>query len=340
MQHGKSIKRIIVALLMCSVATFLLYWCFRQINFDLFWQELLRVNSALLIVGMAVVFTVVFSNAAQWRIFLNEKRRPPYRRLVKIVSISMMLANTVPWGHAAAVYLLGRIKKVGHTVALSVLTLDQLMGGLSKVIVYSAVIYWVPLPVWLTRAILVFIVGMCVLYVFLLVMAYRYRDASVLSAEKPRNLWQRFLKIVTEWAHHLHAVRNVRAKFAGIGYALLMRTAEALAIYCVQWAFGLQLPLWSAWLLVTAINLATMVPVTPGNLGVYEATVFYIYKYIGVEPTQAMTLAVFHHLVYLIPLVLPGYFLMIKSGIRVSRVLQQSPLAADPASEQTAPIVL
>ena len=54
-----------------------------------------------------------------------------------------------------------------------------------------------------------------------------------------------------------------------------------------------------------------MVAVAPANLGVYEATVFIVYRYLGVTPEQALGLALLQHLCFLIPMVGTGYFLIL-----------------------------
>ena len=59
---------------------------------------------------------------------------------------------------------------------------------------------------------------------------------------------------------------------------------------------------------------ATLVPLAPGNLGVYEATVFFIYQYLGIAPEQALALALVQHLCYLLPLAGTGYvFILLRN---------------------------
>ena len=86
-----------------------------------------------------------------------------------------------------------------------------------------------------------------------------------------------------------------------------MKLGEASAIWAIQKGFGLDLPIWSVLLILSALNLTTIVPLAPGNLGVYEATVFFIYQYLGIEPEQAIALALTQHLCFLLPLAGTGY---------------------------------
>jgi len=84
------------------------------------------------------------------------------------------------------------------------------------------------------------------------------------------------------------------------------------------------LPIWSALLILAALNLTTLVPLAPGNLGVYEATVFFIYQHLGIEPDQAIALALIQHLCFLLPLAGTGYiFILLRNFIQKSIISQK-----------------
>ena len=86
-----------------------------------------------------------------------------------------------------------------------------------------------------------------------------------------------------------------------------MMVLQALGIWATQMSLGQELPFWTTILVMAALNLATIFPITPGNFGVYEATVFFIYQYLGIEPEQAIALALTQHLCFLLPLAGTGY---------------------------------
>ena len=106
--------------------------------------------------------------------------------------------------------------------------------------------------------------------------------------------------------------------------------AEAVGIMAIQKAFHLDLPCWSVLLILAGLNVTTMVPVTPGNLGVYEATVFFIYQYLGIPSEKAMALAIFQHLCYLLPMVGPGYFFVIQGRLHPLRLQKDFPESSSP----------
>ena len=81
----------------------------------------------------------------------------------------------------------------------------------------------------------------------------------------------------------------------------------ALAIICVQRAFGLDVSAGSAVVVLAMTNLATLLPVVPGNIGVYEGAVVVAYAQYGVPLERAVAIAAVQHLCYFIALATPGY---------------------------------
>ena len=92
-----------------------------------------------------------------------------------------------------------------------------------------------------------------------------------------------------------------------MGYVLAMKAVEACAIAAVQRAFGVDIGVAGTILVLAAVILGSMIPVSPGNLGTYEASVFLTYRYLGVAPELAMSLALVQHLCFMLASVGIGY---------------------------------
>ena len=116
---------------------------------------------------------------------------------------------------------------------------------------------------------------------------------------------------VSHWAVHLEILRNARTFSFGLMLALLMMFAQTLGIWAVQKSLGLNLPFWAPILVMGALNLATILPLTPGNFGVYEGTAFLAYQFYGLSSETALSLAILQHLCFLVPMVGTGYLVLL-----------------------------
>jgi uncharacterized protein (TIRG00374 family) len=86
---------------------------------------------------------------------------------------------------------------------------------------------------------------------------------------------------------------------AGFALALLMKVAEATGIVAVQTSLSVELPVAATLVVLASVSLATMIPLAPANLGVYEGSAFLAYRWAGVDGESALALAVLQHLALL-----------------------------------------
>jgi len=219
--------------------------------------------------------------------------------------------NTIPFpgGHAVGVMALARRAEVGHTVALSVLALDQLMEGFAKIFILTLVAIFVPIPDRMGQAIIVFVV---LIGIFALIMFYlAHKKLSVPENKETKSFVGKLKKFVSRWSVHLEVLRDFRIFSLGLLLALVMMFAQTLGIWAVQKSLGLDLPTWAPILAMGALNLATVLPITPGNFGVYEGTAFLVYQFCGLAPELALSLALLQHLCFLVPMIGAGYLCLL-----------------------------
>lgn len=270
---------------------------------------MVRIRPSWLFLAVAVNLTIFVFWAAQWKVFLPKAHRVSFGRMIEINALMAMVSNTAPLlaGHALGIFLLAKREKVGNAAALSVMALDQLSEGLAKLSVLLLISLLTPLPAWMKKGILLAVSGVSLLLLVLFFFSHRYRTLSESNQKQSKPLWKWARSFISRWAHHLETLRSFRRFSLGILLAWAMKGVEATAILAVQNGFHLNIPIWSVLLILAGLNVATMVPVTPGNIGAYEATVFFIYQYLGIPPEQAFGLALIQHLCYLLPLVGTGY---------------------------------
>ena len=222
-----------------------------------------------------------------WRALRPDGETPvAYGRMFEIVSVASSLMNTVPFGggHASSVVLLIRRGNTTSRGALSVLALDQLGEGVTKVCVFLLVGVLLPLPPWMRAGIITASLGVGALFIGVMLVS----------------------RLTTELA----VVRNWRRSAKALGCVMLMKAAEACAIAAVQYAFGVDVTFGGTLLVLAAVILGTMLPLSPGNLGTYEASAFLAYRYLGVAPDQALSLAIMQHVCFTLPAVGVGYLFL------------------------------
>ena len=290
-------------------AVVLFYFCLQSIDLEQAWNEFLKADPVWLFLAIFFNTCILGFWASLWRLLLPKNISVSFSRILQANSFMSTSCNTIPFpgGHAVGVMALARRAEVGHTVALSVLALDQLMEGFAKIFVLTLVAIFVPLPEPMRQGILVFVF---VIGFFAAIMFYlahkqpRIKEDTVSFMGKVR-------RFVSRWSVHLEILRDVRIFSFGLLLAFLMMFAQTLGIWAVQKSLGLDLPFWAPILVMGALNLATVLPVTPGNFGIYEGTAFLAYQFYGLSSESALSLALLQHLCFLIPMVGSGYLVLL-----------------------------
>jgi len=299
----------ILLLIAWVFATFLLYICFREIDLEQAWNNIKQVHPLWLFLGIAGHFLIFIFWAKQWIIFLPGKAFVTFKEMFEINALMSTAMNTLPFpgGHAFGVFLLAKKEGVGHSAALSVMSLDQLTEGIAKLTVLLIVSWLTPLPPLIKKGILGLIVVILIFASILLYFAFRFHNYKTIAVGSVRTLKEKAIDFISRWGHQLEGLRNIQTFCYGVILAYGMKLGEASAIWSIQKGFGVDLPIWSILLILAALILTTIIPLAPGNLGVYEATVFFIYQHLGIEPEQAIALALTQHLCFLLPLAGTGY---------------------------------
>ena len=271
---------------------------------------------------LAVLFNamiLVFATA-QWLLFLPEGVSVARSKMFKIMAIMSTVANSGPAGGGAAVgvHLLARQEGVGHSVGLSVLLLDQLVEGLVKVAIVLLAIVVVPIGLEYKAVSATILIGVPTLFFVLTVIAHR-KSALESISERTTGFLGWLLTKLNLVAANLEALRRPKKLSLTVVLGLLQKLVAALAITCILLAFGVVTPWWGILAVLVAVNLSTVVSVTPANLGVFEGAAFLVYTSLGISSDTAVALAIVQHAAYLIPLAGIGWIISSVRPLNISR---------------------
>jgi uncharacterized protein (TIRG00374 family) len=306
------------ALLAWLAATVLIVVVFRAAGWARVAELGERVDSAWLVMAVFGNLAIQPFAAIQWRLLLPLGQRMRLRKMMSITALSSLAMNTAPalLGHASMVMLLARQPGMCHGTALSVLALDQLTEAIAKVLVVLLAIIVLPVPGWMQQSaiILACAVG---LFLVAMIVAARHHDALARWATTSRS--RSLVPFAARWANRLETLRTPSRFLAALLACLGMKLVEGLAIIATQQALGVDLPASNAILILAAAGFGTMLPLAPGNLGTYEATVILAYKWLGVSTGDAVALAIVQHLAYLAASTGAGYAVLSMRQVRAWR---------------------
>lgn len=258
----------------------------------------------------------------QWWLLAPRAERPSVRRMVALVAMTATVLNTTAYlvGEAAGVVLLSLRGGLSRGSAVAVLVMDQLLVGLAKLAVLAAAALLLTPPRWLFEGAVALAVGVAVLLAALAYCVGRAERVGAALARMSGAAAEGFRSAVAA----LEPLRCPTTAARTYGLALLKKGAEVLALLCVQRAFGVALPTGGAVLALAALNLATLLPVVPGNVGVYEGALILVYTRLGVSLERATAMSVVQHALYFAVLALPGYRWLLVPRVRTAVTMSRA----------------
>ena len=259
-------------------------------------------------IALAVIANLVILPlwAKEWTL-LVPGRGVRFPTMLEIVATSAAVLNSIPMlaGEASAVALLVTRAGLSRGAAISVLALDQLLVAFAKIAVLTVAAVVSPLPSWVKAGAFSLAAAFGALTILLFALSHRW---EVLSGRLPSSRrWSGYAARIVGLGRHLETLRHPGRTIAVSLIALAKKAAEIAAVVAVQVALGVPADLAAATVVIAALALSTLVPIAPANVGVYEATVFAVYRFLGLAPEIALALAIVQHLCFLVPSVVPGY---------------------------------
>lgn len=287
--------------------TVALYLAGRDLPWASAFTALARVAPAFVAIAVALNFAILPLWMLEWMLLKPRSAQIPRTRMFAIVTMTASIHNAVPFlaGEAAAIGFLINAG-VQRGAALSVMAMDQLLVGIAKLGVLSAAALTAPIPSWLKAGVLSLVAGVAALFLFLLLLAH---FGLVISAQlrETHTRGRELMARLTSLGAHLAALREPFLAIRVLALAIAKKALELTAIMAIQVAFGLDPSFASAALVLAALAVTTSLPFAPANLGVYEATVYAVYRYLGVDSDTALAVAIVQHLAFLLPMLATGY---------------------------------
>ncbi len=295
---------------------------FRGLHPDQFWSSLGKLNPPWLMAAVLVYFAAVLVIALRWQILLHSVKRVRLGALFKLVAIGYMGNNVYPLraGDGLRIMLLRREHQVALLRATTVIAVEHLYNGATMIVFILLSLAAIDLQSPTVEA----IAGLAMPLVSMAIVAALFLAAKPALLRRlvrravtilPRALGQAAQRLSEDVIAGLEGLRSPRHFLGALLVSFLAWGVEAGAYWLVMFAFGLELNYAVALLLVGAVNLAGLIPASPGQVGVNEFVVISILTALGIAAPLATAYAVVVHLTIWLPITLAGFILLLKQGL-------------------------
>ncbi len=259
---------------------------------------------------------VYFCMGWRWHLLLRPLARPSLMRTIQAVYIGLFANEVLPLrtGEVIRCYLLSLWSGLKFSVVISSAVVERLLDGFWLVLGFYAVSRFVELPRLLVEGCRILTIVLILLGALLAIAVFRKGHASEAVS---RSRWGSRLWGVVEAAHDMGRTWTfAAAALVSLAYLAM----QIIPVYALMRGYGMDLPLWSAAVVLMVLRLGSVPPQAPGNVGSAQALTILGLRLCGVDKPEATGFATLLFVVVTVPLWLAGFLALLATRMRLGQI--------------------
>lgn len=304
------------------ISLIFLWFAFRNLNPAAVWSQIQHVNVVLLLVGAVWYFMAVTLISVRWRFLLRSIKSVPLSGLIPLVAIGYMGNNVYPFrsGEILRVLLLQRNYQVPVARAATTVIVERVFDGLVMLTFIMVSLLFVDIQAVeikrvATVAAPIFLTAVVVFFVLAARPNMLRRILHIMGRIIPGRIHRIMTRLADEVIEGLQALRSPADLAGAVVFSFASWMVEASVYWIVSFAFGLGVGYPVMLLTVGVVNLAGLIPASPGQIGVFEFFVSLVLTAVGVAETEAHAYALVVHVVIWLPVTLAGFAFLVRQGL-------------------------
>ncbi|MBZ0299344.1 MAG: flippase-like domain-containing protein [Anaerolineae bacterium] len=320
------------------ISIIFLGFAFRNLHPEQVLANIGQADGLLLLVSAAWYFAAVAVITLRWQFLLNTSRHIPLRRLIPLVCIGYAGNNIYPFrsGEVLRIVLLQRNHGVPLVRGTTTVLIERVFDGLVMLtfVIVSLLLSEVPSPEVHTVAMVAAPIFLTALAIFFVLAARPNLLRQINSAVRQR-MPERAQKItsglVEDIINGLDGLRSPADLAGAVVSSYVTWALEASVYWIVSMAFNLGTGYPTMLLVVGVVNLAGLIPASPGQFGVFETFASVVLVAGGVPQVLALAFALSVHMVIWLPVTLVGLAFLLQQGLNLSAIARAQQLEQNAA---------
>ncbi len=313
------------------VALVVLVIVLRDIHIPRVWETVKGLKPQYLLLVFVFEFLIPIFRSARWRAIIAAHQPVNFKRVFSVYTIGVLANFLLPLlaGVAIRLWLLARRVKVPKTFAFSTMLLEVLFDAFSLIIFMYAASFIFRFPESFVRIESIVFSGVVfffsLFYLSLLHRKWFFGLPEKFLGRLPETMRSKLGRLSSSFTAGLSSLRSTRHLAIVVLFSIASWTAQAGVIYSLNFAFGYSLPPYAAVLVMIINTVAIMIPITPGNVGVFQLATLFSLGLFGVSKEEALSFGIVLHFFDILPAVVFGSYFMVREHVTVQELEKQAP---------------
>jgi glycosyltransferase 2 family protein len=326
-------RRLLVGILVSIV---LFYFSVRDAHFGQALSYLGTINPWYFIPYSILIFAEVLIRGWKWQLLLWPIKHCSFWKLSSATLIGLMANNILPAraGEFVRAYAGARLQNISYGTSFATVVIDRVLDGLTVTVIFLVTILLADVPdefkILGYIATAIYLVALVVLIALLVREEGTMRLLATVLRPFPARLGVFVLRSLASFVHGLHSLRSVKLTIGTVLISIFIWVGYALSLYLTFLAFGIDLSFLNAFVTLLFLTILLTVPSTPGYFGAMEAGITAGLRFSGVDPSQALAVALVYHITQYLPITIGGLIAVFLEPISMSEITHVRPREPEP----------
>ena len=295
----------LVVINVASLASLL--WALRGAHLGELKEDLAEMSWWWVALAVAADVSVYLWHGVRWQTLLRPVVKLKYWEPVRAIYVGLFANEVLPFraGEVLRCYLLARNPLLPLSVSLTSALIERVFDGIWLSLFIIVMLRYTTFPHSMRYLVDgAYVLGITVLVLALIlgvIMFRRHETRAALAGEKG---WRRQLHVLID---DLEIIGHSRSLWTSFMQSLPYLMIQIIPIYAALRAYGFDLSLGVAFVLMIVLRLSTVVPQAPGNLGLFQVVVREtLVKVYNVVPAEAARFSLVLWGIVTLPLIIGG----------------------------------
>lgn len=309
----------------------LIYFSVRGINFDETLSHLKKIHLGYAALSLFFIILMQALRSYRWGVILQPLEKIGQFTLFAVTSVGFLAIAAIPAriGELARPYLIAKKSSIKMSSALGTIIVERVLDGLAVLTITLMVVFLYDLPAWMIKSSIIFLVVISLMIGFIICLVWR-KDATIKIIDRilrllPWKLADKVSAVIHHFIDGFQAVTNVKMLLYLLFLSAMVWLVDVAAIYALLVAFGFNLPILAAFVVMIVLIAGIAIPTAPGFIGNWH---FACILALGLSPfniakPEAFSFALVYHFLSLAVVVVLGVLFLPFNKFSISDMTKQ-----------------
>ncbi|MDO9229848.1 MAG: lysylphosphatidylglycerol synthase transmembrane domain-containing protein, partial [Syntrophales bacterium] len=296
--RGLMKKKVIAGL---ALSALLVWLSIRGIEFRGVIDGFRTIRCGYVLPAVAAMFLMQLLRSIRWGLILRPIGKVDQLSLFSVTSVGFLAIIAIParLGELARPYLIAKKSRIPMSSALGTIFVERVLDSLTVLIIAVLALFFTPLPPWLVRSSVLFLLVTLGLFAVMIRVIVRREATLRILAPLIERLPARYAGAVNRLIDHFiegfRIVVDPALLFSATLLSIVIWLVDVVVIYLLFLAFDLHLPVAAAFVLMIILIIGIAIPTAPGFIGNWHYFCILGLGLFGIPKTDALTFAIIYH---------------------------------------------